>query len=882
MEGTENPRTRTSRLPDPAPTPSPMEKLFAAASDHPLRLLSPLTPFSPVSDQRSVLLFDWWLIKVENGSDAKGLAVGGLSTRGQFATRIFTSAPIVKRYDAYTLETADGITVRIQGVINRARMHHSGFPPEVCRRFLTGFPYNWDVHADDFLAKKSTAEVTPRSIYGVQGLEIDPNGNPDSAFPIDIKEFPLKRVLDVLNFCGSPADDVIASNMTNCLKYFNVHHTSMDPTTKKSLDMKNCSLPVMKECSESVILSKFEREMRNHQQAEESEVNIVDSVVQRSVATNVEDRHRINTLVSDSLLERDFDFRNIKSSHYSSAKPSMDDSLPETGSSLRRKILLGETKDMQPDNHQSPSIQGKRNISQVENATDRSWNDRSAANMAGVAMEIGIASEGLDVSHLKGGKELKNISLEKEHCPKNLLVCSRNNSQSRKVFDPKDADFVDAKLSVAMEASLNAVVSNSLEKPNVSSKKQNCVSKGSLKRLSKNKEKMSSIVHSDYAYIDHADEERRKSDILKPPKISSEISNHTSLDEINDACLVVLEKINNCFVNPVMNRTAEVGSITDAERVKTSEAGFCFRTSRREPNVQGNIQKDHKCELADGKFDTHSLMEPPKSVTNGLDHSQENSRCNSLSLTEEQPSTENGSGLINLGAKSAACESQLTTPKGLTSMPVDGRTELVEEIETDSETRISRRKKKFNIKQKDNEMEKSILEEDVRKNVVRLVPVDQNVASVAKDTVVKTRRRHVEEISQSKVRKSTGRIRKKEQDIQHDCGGPHSGPSAPCDVQLGAGHINDHIRIDNCDKGKSFQLSVGRDTKPASESGNAMDGHTSVNNTIGRRTKKRRRKRNHRIVRTYATRDMANRLSFTSPENLNLRRSRSGNWLLNS
>ncbi|KAH7670514.1 SANT associated domain-containing protein [Dioscorea alata] len=854
-----------------------MEKPRTDSSDHPLRLLSPLTPVSPVSDQRSVLLFDWWLIKVENGSDAKGLAVGGLTTRGQFATRIFSSAPIVKRYDAYTLETADGITVMIQGVINRARMHHSGFPPEVCRHFLTGFPYNWYVHADDIFVKKPTAESIPRSISGVQGIENDLNSNPDGAFPIEIKEFPLKRVLDILNFCGSPAEDVMASNMTNCLKSFDAHHTSMDPTTQKSPDMKNCSSPVMKTCSEDVILSKFEREMRNHQQAE-SEVNIGDSVVQRRVATHVEEvGHQKDTLVSDSLLANGFDLRNIKSSHNSSAKPSMDDSLPETGSSLQMKILLGETKQKEPDNHQSPKIQGKQNISQIENVTDRNCNDRSAANMAGVAMEIGIASEGLDVSHLKDEKELKNILLEKGCGAKETMICSRNNFQSRKVFDPKDADLVDVKLSVAIETSPNADVSNSLEKPNVSSKKQKCVSKGSRKRLSLEKEKMSSILRSDYAHINYADEEPRKSDILKAPNITSGISNHTSLEEINDACLGVLEKINNCFVNPVMNRTAEAGSVTDAERVKTSEAGFCSRLSRKKPNVQANIQKEHKCELGDGKFDSHSPMRPPKSVTNGLDHSEENSRCNSLSLTEEQPSTKNGNGLINFGTEFATCESQLATPKGQTKRCVDRRTKVVEEIETNSETRILR-KKKLNIKQKDNEMEKSVLEEDVRKNTVSSVPVDKNVASVAKDTVVKERG-HVGEMAQNKVQKRTGRIRKKEQDIQHECGGLRSGPSAPCEVQLGTGRINDHIRIDNSDEGKSFQFSVGCDTKPASQSVDAMECHTTVDNTIGR-TKKRHRKRNHQIGGTYATRALANRLSFASPENLNLRRSRSGRLLV--
>lgn len=50
----------------------------------------------------------------------------------QQAVRVFTSAPIAKRYDAYTLETEDGITVIIQGMINKALTQDNGFPPEVC------------------------------------------------------------------------------------------------------------------------------------------------------------------------------------------------------------------------------------------------------------------------------------------------------------------------------------------------------------------------------------------------------------------------------------------------------------------------------------------------------------------------------------------------------------------------------------------------------------------------------------------------------------------------------------------------------------------------------------------------------------------------------
>lgn len=41
----------------------------------------------------------------------------------------------MKRHDAYTLETEDGIIVIIQGMINRERMQSNGFPPEVCGHF---------------------------------------------------------------------------------------------------------------------------------------------------------------------------------------------------------------------------------------------------------------------------------------------------------------------------------------------------------------------------------------------------------------------------------------------------------------------------------------------------------------------------------------------------------------------------------------------------------------------------------------------------------------------------------------------------------------------------------------------------------------------------
>ena len=45
--------------------------------------------------------------------------------------RLFSSAPIVKRYDFSTMETADGICVVIKGFINKLRTQENGFPSMV-------------------------------------------------------------------------------------------------------------------------------------------------------------------------------------------------------------------------------------------------------------------------------------------------------------------------------------------------------------------------------------------------------------------------------------------------------------------------------------------------------------------------------------------------------------------------------------------------------------------------------------------------------------------------------------------------------------------------------------------------------------------------------
>lgn len=47
------------------------------------------------------------------------------------ARRVFSSAPIAKRFDVFTLETVDGICVSIKGFINKQKTTENGFPSEV-------------------------------------------------------------------------------------------------------------------------------------------------------------------------------------------------------------------------------------------------------------------------------------------------------------------------------------------------------------------------------------------------------------------------------------------------------------------------------------------------------------------------------------------------------------------------------------------------------------------------------------------------------------------------------------------------------------------------------------------------------------------------------
>ncbi|PIN19587.1 hypothetical protein CDL12_07730 [Handroanthus impetiginosus] len=115
--------------------------------------------------QQTVCLGDWWLVKAEN-DDGRRLAVSGFSSRKNQAMRVFSSAPILKRHDFFTLETTDGICVILKGFINKARTMENGFPSNVYNHFFLGFPPYWKEYDEKFMGGTSSCNFEVSGLRG--------------------------------------------------------------------------------------------------------------------------------------------------------------------------------------------------------------------------------------------------------------------------------------------------------------------------------------------------------------------------------------------------------------------------------------------------------------------------------------------------------------------------------------------------------------------------------------------------------------------------------------------------------------------------------------------------------------------------------------------
>ncbi|KAL6878259.1 hypothetical protein ACP4OV_012429 [Aristida adscensionis] len=94
-----------------------------------------------VSEHPLISLYDWWLERVD-GDDSK-VAVGGMYMRKDMPFSM-TPAAIAKCHRASTLETDDGTILCLEhGSLNFSRMEENGYPTEVTKEFMLGFPYWW-------------------------------------------------------------------------------------------------------------------------------------------------------------------------------------------------------------------------------------------------------------------------------------------------------------------------------------------------------------------------------------------------------------------------------------------------------------------------------------------------------------------------------------------------------------------------------------------------------------------------------------------------------------------------------------------------------------------------------------------------------------------
>nr|XP_011466582.1 PREDICTED: uncharacterized protein LOC101312069 isoform X2 [Fragaria vesca subsp. vesca] len=101
----------------------------------------------------TVSLYDWWLVKSEDNDGKSKLAVAGVSSAPQeIPRRVFNSAPISKKHDVFTLETTDGVTVILDGIINKQQTIANGFSDEIAKRFQLGFYPGWEKGVAEFLA----------------------------------------------------------------------------------------------------------------------------------------------------------------------------------------------------------------------------------------------------------------------------------------------------------------------------------------------------------------------------------------------------------------------------------------------------------------------------------------------------------------------------------------------------------------------------------------------------------------------------------------------------------------------------------------------------------------------------------------------------------
>ncbi|XAR59260.1 hypothetical protein NMG60_11015001 [Bertholletia excelsa] len=200
--------------------------MASSASATPSQQTRPNTTICSIF-RKTVCLHDWWLIKVAIDPKTTRLGIAGFASRERQAIRAFHSAAIAKRHDAVTVETVDGTTITISGIINRPLTLQNGFSSEVCHHFVSGFPYCWDKYAYQCFDKKfvNITATPPR----VSSMHISSNEEAGNLQSISLDNLPVIRIRDFLlssleddRYCEmaeSILDDILQKYGNNASKH---------------------------------------------------------------------------------------------------------------------------------------------------------------------------------------------------------------------------------------------------------------------------------------------------------------------------------------------------------------------------------------------------------------------------------------------------------------------------------------------------------------------------------------------------------------------------------------------------------------------------------------------------------------------------------------
>ncbi|KAM0043560.1 putative transcription regulator Others family [Helianthus debilis subsp. tardiflorus] len=173
--------------------------------------------------QKTVTLLDWWLTKPQTNDHYQTLTLGvaGFTSQQNRPARCFSSAPILKIFDLFELETVDGVCVILQGFINKHRTLENGFSPQVFDHFIIGFPPYWKEYCPKI-------ESAAKCVTGVQEEDsIEGYGKPHNSdsYTVDMGVQDCKDVM-LNNKSSNPSSVEIPHE----------HITERSPTTAEFKD----------------------------------------------------------------------------------------------------------------------------------------------------------------------------------------------------------------------------------------------------------------------------------------------------------------------------------------------------------------------------------------------------------------------------------------------------------------------------------------------------------------------------------------------------------------------------------------------------------------------------------------------------------------------